>query len=58
MYQILVIEDELAVRSNIIKMLQFENYEVIGAEDGEIGLKLAEERSPDLILCDIMMPEL
>ncbi len=58
MYQILIIEDELAVRSNIVKMLQFENYEVIGAENGEIGLRLAEERSPDLILCDIMMPEL
>jgi DNA-binding response OmpR family regulator len=57
MYRILVIEDELAVRANIIKILSFENYNVIGAENGEIGLRLAVEKSPDLILCDVMMPE-
>ncbi|MCG9893448.1 MAG: response regulator [Thermosynechococcaceae cyanobacterium MS004] len=58
MYQILVIEDEPVVRANIIKILQFEKYETLGAENGETGLKLAEERRPDLILCDIMMPTL
>jgi two-component system, sensor histidine kinase and response regulator len=57
MYQILVIEDEFAVRSNIIKILSFERYKVIGAENGEIGYRLAVEKSPDLILCDVMMPE-
>ncbi|WP_404786807.1 response regulator [Altericista sp. CCNU0014] len=58
MDRILVIEDELAVRSNIMKMLRFENFEIIGAENGEVGLKLADEQLPELILCDIMMPGL
>lgn len=58
MRRILVIEDELAVRTNVMKMLRFENFEIIEAENGEIGLKLAEATLPDLILCDIMMPGL
>lgn len=58
MYKILVIEDEFSVRSNIIKILQFEKFNVIGAENGQAGLLLAKEQQPDLIICDIMMPEL
>jgi DNA-binding response OmpR family regulator len=57
MYKVLVIEDELAVRANIIKILSFEKYNVIEAENGEIGLRLAVEKFPDLILCDVMMPQ-
>lgn len=56
MKKILVIEDEPSVRLNILKILMFENFEVIGAEDGQLGVKLAQEQNPDLILCDIMMP--
>jgi CheY-like chemotaxis protein len=58
MKKILVIEDEQSVQSNILKILKFENFESIGAENGEVGVKLAQEQKPDLILCDIMMPVL
>jgi two-component system, sensor histidine kinase and response regulator len=58
MYKILVIEDEFPVCSNILKILEFEHLDAIGAEDGETGLALAKEHLPDLIICDIMMPGL
>lgn len=58
MKKILVIEDEQSVRLNILKILKFENFESMGAENGEMGVKLAQEQKPDLILCDIMMPVL
>jgi len=58
MHKILVIEDEEYVRFNILKLLQFEDFHAIGAENGFVGAQLAKEEIPDLILCDIMMPEL
>ena len=58
MHKILVIEDEEYVRLNILKLLQFEDFNVIGAENGYVGTQLAKAEIPDLILCDIMMPEL
>jgi two-component system sensor histidine kinase/response regulator len=56
MTTILVIEDEWELRKNILKMLTFEGFEAVGAEDGRQGIDLAREREPDLILCDVMMP--
>ena len=58
MKKILVIEDEEFVRENIVELLDAEGFEVIGAEDGRMGLNLARAMVPDLILCDVMMPEL
>ncbi|HEY9741221.1 MAG TPA: EAL domain-containing protein [Coleofasciculaceae cyanobacterium] len=58
MKKILVIEDEEFVRENIVELLDAEGFEVIGAEDGRMGLNLAKAMVPDLILCDVMMPEL
>ncbi len=58
MHKIVVIEDEKSVRLNIIKILEYEGFEVFGAEDGDVGVKLVHEKKPDLILCDIMMPVL
>lgn len=58
MTKILVIEDEEAVRANIVEILEAENFEAFGAEDGEIGIQLAVQHQPDLIICDIMMPGL
>lgn len=58
MNKILVIEDEQSVRFSTSKILEFEGFEVIEAENGEVGAKLAKETRPDLILCDIMMPVL
>lgn len=56
MHKVLVIEDEQSVRSNLVKILQFESFEVIEADNGVVGIKLAQEVDPDLIVCDIMMP--
>jgi CheY-like chemotaxis protein len=58
MKKILVIEDEVFIRENLIELLEIEGYEAIGAENGAVGVKLAKEYQPDLILCDVMMPEL
>ncbi|MEO8606530.1 MAG: response regulator [Chloroflexota bacterium] len=56
--RILVIEDAHALRKDIIEMLGFEGYEVRGAENGLLGVEAAREFRPNLIICDIMMPEL
>ncbi len=58
MSKILVIEDELSVRKNIIKILELENFQVFDAENGLLGVESARENNPDLIVCDILMPEL
>ncbi|HEY9900859.1 MAG TPA: response regulator [Candidatus Sericytochromatia bacterium] len=58
MKKILVIEDEVFIRENLIELLEIEGYEAIGAENGAVGVKLAKEYQPNLILCDVMMPEL
>lgn len=57
MKKILVIEDEPPVRANILELLEAEDYEVVGAENGFIGALWAQEHLPDLIICDVMMPE-
>ncbi|HVO70536.1 MAG TPA: response regulator [Aggregatilineaceae bacterium] len=56
MKKILVIEDEPAVLDNVLEMLTFEGFEAVGADNGLLGLQLAREVLPDLIICDIMMP--
>ncbi|MBA3923974.1 MAG: response regulator, partial [Nostocaceae cyanobacterium] len=58
MKKILVIEDETILRENIVALLEAEDFEVIAAENGLIGLKIAISELPDVILCDMMMPEL
>ena len=58
MKKILVIEDQPDVRENIDAILELEGYEVMMAEDGEMGIEMATLHQPDLILCDVMMPKL
>ncbi len=58
MNKILVIEDEPEMRRNLATILQLEHYRPLTAENGRIGLQLASKERPDLILCDVMMPEL
>jgi len=58
MKKILVIEDTLNVRENICEILETEDYEVHSAENGRLGLEMAANIQPDLVLCDIMMPEM
>ena len=56
--KVLVIEDEPSIRNNIMLMLKVERYAATGAENGRVGLELARRDPPDLILCDVMMPEM
>ncbi len=58
MAKILVIEDEESVRENLLDLLIAEDFETISAANGRIGLNLAISEIPDLILCDMMMPEI
>lgn len=53
---ILLIEDNEEVRENTAEILELADYEVILAENGKVGVTLAKEHLPDLIICDIMMP--
>jgi two-component system, OmpR family, alkaline phosphatase synthesis response regulator PhoP len=58
MKTILVIEDESQVRENIQEILELSDYNVLIAQDGITGLELAQKHQPDLIICDIMMPQM
>jgi len=58
MKKILVIEDEPEMRRNITALLRFYEYEPVGAQNGREGVEAARRERPDLILCDVMMPEL
>jgi cAMP-binding proteins - catabolite gene activator and regulatory subunit of cAMP-dependent protein kinases len=58
MKKILLIEDNAEIRDNTAEILTLANYDVISAENGKIGVAMAQEQNPDLIVCDIMMPEL
>ncbi len=58
MTTILVIEDEHDVRENLQEILEMEDFNVLTAENGKIGLGMAIEHHPNLIICDVMMPEL
>lgn len=56
--KILVIDDEEDMQKLLKIRLQQENYDVITAGDGDIGVKTAESEVPDIILLDIMMPKM
>ena len=58
MKKILLIEDNDDIRDNTAEILELSNYKVIVAENGKIGVEKAIEHTPDLIICDIMMPVL
>jgi DNA-binding NarL/FixJ family response regulator len=58
MKKILVIEDEPDMRRNLATVLRLEKYQPITAENGRVGVELVKKEKPDLILCDVMMPEL
>jgi DNA-binding NarL/FixJ family response regulator len=58
MRKILVIEDEPEMRRNLTTILRLERYQAVAAENGRDGVDLALKEAPDLILCDVMMPEL
>jgi CheY-like chemotaxis protein len=53
MNKILIIEDNQDVRENTAEILELENYAVITAENGKIGIEKALKHIPDIIICDI-----
>lgn len=58
MADILIIDDEKAIRKTLTEILSFEGYKIEEAADGEEGLKKFKEKTFDLVLCDIKMPKL
>ena len=55
--RILVVEDERPVRENLQRCLEYEGYEVEAAGNGSEAIASLKTRLPDLVLCDLMMPE-
>src|SRR5687767_10928818 len=58
MPKILIIDDERGIRSTLKEILEYENYAVDQAEDGEKGLELMSKTKYDVVLCDIKMPNM
>lgn len=56
MKQILLIEDDKALRENTEELLELSGYTVLTASNGQIGIQYAKKNIPDIIICDIMMP--
>jgi len=57
MPKILVIEDNNLIRETVLELLESRGFEAVGAENGQVGIELAIAQIPDLILSDVMMPE-
>jgi YesN/AraC family two-component response regulator len=58
MTKVLVIEDEIQTREIFLDCLESEGFNAIEAENGRVGVQKAQEQSPDLVVCDILLPEL
>lgn len=58
MKTILIIEDNIDIRESCIEILELSGYKVLQADNGKSGIDLALKHEPDLILCDIMLPEI
>jgi DNA-binding response OmpR family regulator/two-component sensor histidine kinase len=58
MVTILIIEDENQIRENIREILHLFDFDTLVAENGLVGLEIVKDQHPDLVLCDLMMPEL
>src|ERR1051325_11375007 len=58
MKKILLIEDNPEVRENTTEILELAGYKVTSAPNGKVGVELVQKNKPDLIICDIMMPDL
>ncbi len=56
--KILIIEDQAPMRRNIALLLEMEGFKVVTAENGAVGVETAKKERPEVIICDVMMPEL
>ena len=52
--KILVIEDEVFIRESLLELLEIEGFDAMGAENKIVGVRLAKEYQPDLIICDLI----
>ncbi len=57
MKKVLLIEDDMALRENTAELLELSNYDVETAPNGRIGIEMAKANPPQIVVCDIMMPE-
>ena len=57
MKKVLLIEDDVTLRENTAELLELSDYEVITASNGKNGIEKAKQDPPNIIVCDIMMPE-
>lgn len=57
MKTILIVEDDSALRENTAELLELSGYKMLTASNGRIGIEKAKTENPDIIVCDIMMPE-
>ncbi len=58
MKTVLIIEDEVQTRNIFLRCLEFEGFHAVGTGDGITGIALAQKHQPDLVVCDIMMPDI
>ena len=58
MKTILVVDDEKTLRLNLCEMLMFEGFNVIEADNGAMAIQLAQAQHPDVVICDVAMPEI
>lgn len=58
MTKILLIEDDIALRENTAELLELSDYEVCTAPNGKLGIEKVKIENPNIIVCDIMMPEI
>ncbi|WP_147677577.1 response regulator [Algibacter pacificus] len=58
MNKVLLIEDDVVLRENTAELLELSDYDMITAPNGEVGVQMAIKYLPNIIVCDIMMPEL
>jgi CheY-like chemotaxis protein len=56
-HRILVIDDEDPIRANVARLLRLEGFEVVTAADGAEGIAALQTQLPDLVLCDVVMPD-
>jgi CheY-like chemotaxis protein len=56
--KILVIEDEVFIRENLLELLEIEGFDAKGAENVIVGVRLDKEYQPDFILCNVIHPEI
>ncbi|MBK8000722.1 MAG: response regulator transcription factor [Verrucomicrobia bacterium] len=56
--KILIIEDQAPMRRNIALLLEMEGFKVVTAENGAVGVETAKKERPDVVICDVMMPEM